>query len=161
MINDWKLNVVVGRPHLDDRDIIRRLDGSTTHIVEQIFSYLDYDSLVNAEKVSPEWQEILKNERIWKMMFKRNVVHDAMWRTFFNQVKRTPGYSPTDDDGFMTRRVCKEVANLRQQYIALMSSAVSLLSSSVKLISKVLDMFRLVGFGESMYIPESDDSDDD
>lgn len=154
----------MGRLLPDDRDIICRLDDSTSHIVEHIFSYLDYDSLVNAEKVSPEWQEILRNERIWKILFKRNVHHDITWRKIFNVVRRSPGLSTTDnDDALMSRRICKEVGYLRNQYISLISSSVSLLSSSVKLLSKVLHMLKLVGFGDTVpsVVGESDDSDDD
>lgn len=135
---------------MEDRDIIRRLNGNgVTHIVEHIFSYLDYKSLSNAESVSSEWCEILKNERIWKALIKRNIVVDPIWRTMFNKIKQPADVAHPVDGGdvYMARKICKDIGKLHQQFVDLMSSSVSLLSSSVKLISKVLDLLRLVGFG--------------
>ena len=150
-------------PVIENQDIISRLNVCTVHIVERIFGYLDYKSLKNAENVSTEWREILKNERIWKALMKWKIAVDPVWRTIFNQVKQSGivAHGAAGDDLYMTRGTCVQIGNLYQQFISLMSSSVSLLSSSVKLISKILDMLRLVGFGVPDNHDISDDSDVD
>jgi hypothetical protein len=148
-------------PTVEERDIIRRLSGNgVSHIVEHIFSYLDYKSLSNAENVSSEWCEILKNERIWKSLIKRNIVVDPVWRSMFCKIKKCGDAElVVSDDAYMSRKIAKDIGKLHQQFVDLMSSSVSLLSSSVKLISKVLDMLKVVGFGvRDSY--ESDSEDD-
>lgn len=161
--NDWQFHVLVGQPAEGSRDIITLLDSQSPLIVEQIFSYLDYESLINAEKVSTDWKDVLKNERIWKALIKRNVAQDPMWRTFFNQFKRSgvmshPVSPAGDDIYYMSRKICQEVESLKHQYIALVSSSVSLLSSSITLITRVVDMIKHIGFWDSSQ--ESDDCDD-
>ncbi len=154
----------MGETVVEEHDIIRRLNSQTTHIVEHIFGYLDYKSLMNAENVSPEWREILKNERIWKGFIKRNIAVDPVWRTFFNNVKHSAVSTPlaaASDEVYMTRQTCQQIGNLYHQFITLMSSSVNLLSSSVKLISKVLELLRLVGFSVPENNYDSEDSDDD
>lgn len=151
---------LVGQPSAAKSDLIRRLNGHSYYIVEHIFSYLDYESVVNAGKV-PEWQDVLNNERIWKSLFKRNLDSDPIWRTIFNQIQRSgvaDNQPIPSDDAFMSRKICLEVGNLRHQFIALMSSSVRLLSSSVELIRKVIRMLKFVGFGDP---PSGNDSEDD
>ena len=43
------------------------------HILEQIFSYLDYYSLRRAELVSLAWQEAILDAKVWMKLLKRNV----------------------------------------------------------------------------------------
>ena len=43
------------------------------HIIEQIFGYLDYQSLINSGSISEEWREHFLNRRLWKQLFRRNV----------------------------------------------------------------------------------------
>ncbi|XP_057366316.1 F-box/WD repeat-containing protein 11-like [Daphnia carinata] len=161
-LKKWKVTNI--RPtFVEDRDIIRRLNGNgVTHIVEHIFSYLDYKSLSNAESVSSEWCEILKNERIWKALIKRNIVVDPVWRTLFMKFKQPVegGQHAVGDDVFMTRKICQDIGKLHQQFVDLMSSSVNLLSSSVKLISKMLELLRFVGFSLADHY-ESDHSEED
>lgn len=47
-------------------------------IIFKIFTYLDYDSLVNAEKVSTQWRLILADELIWYWLLWLPVVKAAM-----------------------------------------------------------------------------------
>ncbi|KAK4016862.1 uncharacterized protein LOC116925167 [Daphnia magna] len=161
-LKKWK--VTNTRPtFVEDRDIIRRLNGNgVTHIVEHIFSYLDYKSLSNAESVSSEWCEILKNERIWKALIKRNIVVDPVWRALFIKLKEPVESTQLveGDDVYMTRKVCQDIGKLHQQFVDLMSSSVSLLSSSVKLLSKMLDLLKIVGIGFADNY-ESDSSEED
>ncbi|XP_046438710.1 uncharacterized protein LOC124190179 [Daphnia pulex] len=154
-LKKWKITST--EPTVEDRDIIRRLSSNgVSHIVEHIFSYLDYKSLSNAESVSSEWCEILKNERIWKALIKRNIVVDPVWRTMFSKIRKCGDAEVAlCDDAYMSRKIAKDIGKLHQQFVDLMSSSVSLLSSSVKLISKVLDMLKVVGFG----VPDSYESD--
>ena len=57
----------IGRRGDDERkDIIRRLDDRSMYqVISKVCDYLDYESLVNAEKVSPEWRQILSDDLIW------------------------------------------------------------------------------------------------
>ena len=43
------------------------------HILEQIFSYLDYYSLRRAELVSLAWQEAILDAKVWMKLLNRNV----------------------------------------------------------------------------------------
>ena len=142
---------------MDAPDIIRRLDSNgVSHIVEHIFSYLDFKSLSNAEKTSAEWCEILKNERIWISLINRNIVVCPVWRTMFGKIKHGDGDDePTSRPD--ARKIAKDIGKFHQQFVDLMQSSVSLLKSSVSLITKVLDMLKVVGFG----VPDSYESDSD
>ena len=98
--------------HVDNRDIIQRLDSCMMHgIVEQIFGYLDYDSLINAQRVCPEWRTILENEKIWKALLKRNVRFKRSWRKMFNQIKNqaTNGAPCANDEAFITKKNCLHI----------------------------------------------------
>jgi len=107
----WIFNYTDGRD-LDNRDIIQRLDSYMLHgVVEQIFGYVDYDSLVNAQRVSPEWRTILENEKIWKALLRRNVRFDQSWRKMFHQLKiqATNGASNANDETFITKKICIQI----------------------------------------------------
>jgi hypothetical protein len=80
-------------------------------VVEQIFGYVDYDSLVNAQRVSPEWRMILENEKIWKALLRRNVRFDQSWRKMFNQLKiqATNGASNANDETYITKKICIQI----------------------------------------------------
>lgn len=127
----------------DERDIIWRLNERTTHVVEHIFSFLDYESIANAEKVSSQWQEILKNERIWKALIERNAAADPVWRSIFTEMKQM--IHSSFDTVQASRRICRQVAELRTQYSILMSSSVKWLSSTLSLMSTVFEILKHVG----------------
>ena len=96
----------------DDRDIILRLNGCMMDsVVEQIFGYLDFESLLNAERVSPEWRAILEKEKIWKSLLKRNVQFDSCWRRIYHQIKdqATQGLAGINDDLFMSKKICVHI----------------------------------------------------
>ena len=69
--SDFKLQFIfrnsTGRRGDDERkDILRRIDDRSMHqVISKVCDYLDYESLVNAEKVSPEWRQILSDDLIW------------------------------------------------------------------------------------------------
>jgi hypothetical protein len=44
------------------------------NVIEKIFSYLDFDSLMKSESVSEEWCELLQNRRIWRDLLDHNVI---------------------------------------------------------------------------------------
>ncbi len=43
-------------------------------IAEEIFNYLDYDSLKNSEAVSKEWHDNILFGKTWKRLLERNVI---------------------------------------------------------------------------------------
>lgn len=42
-------------------------------VVEEIFNYLDYDSLKNSEAVSVQWRDNIAYGKTWKKLLERNV----------------------------------------------------------------------------------------
>lgn len=50
------------------------------HIAKTILSYLDAESLVHAELVCKEWQQMISGERSWKTFIERKVRTDSTWR---------------------------------------------------------------------------------
>lgn len=110
-------------------------------VVEQIFSYLDYDSIVNAEEVSQEWQMILSNERIWKALLERNIASDEFWRKFWDWTKPSKNAIP-GSDVLSSKHTCKKIGDLRRRIL----DTISLISSSKKILSKMIELVRLLGF---------------
>lgn len=131
-------------------------------VVEQIFSFCDYKTLTNAERVSPEWHDILQNERIWRALIERNVATDRTWRIALNLLKSSasqPRLQPRDDDIHMSRRTCQQIAELQTKLIALLSSSAKLLSASLeafKLLSTSLELLRSIGFADAVITSDSD-----
>ncbi len=50
------------------------------HVAENILSYLDADSLGQAELVCKEWRRVISEGMLWKKLIERKVKTDAMWR---------------------------------------------------------------------------------
>lgn len=49
-------------------------------MAENILSYLDADSLKNAELVCKEWFRVISEGMLWKKLIERKVRTDALWR---------------------------------------------------------------------------------
>jgi len=50
------------------------------HIAENILSYLDDNSLRNAELVCKEWRRVIADGMLWKKLIERKVRTDSLWR---------------------------------------------------------------------------------
>lgn len=50
------------------------------HVAENILSYLDADSLRNAELVCKEWFRVISEGMLWKKLIERKVRTDSLWR---------------------------------------------------------------------------------
>lgn len=58
------------------RDFISALPE---YVAEQILSYLDANSLCNADRVSRRWREIVSNGHLWRKLIIRNVNTISIW----------------------------------------------------------------------------------
>ncbi|EFX67479.1 hypothetical protein DAPPUDRAFT_331039 [Daphnia pulex] len=56
-------------------------------ICDQIFAYLDYDSLTNSKMVSVVWKEIISKGEFWKVMVERKKKVLPYWKKVFDAVK--------------------------------------------------------------------------
>ncbi|XKL59809.1 hypothetical protein PGB90_000825 [Kerria lacca] len=50
------------------------------HVAENILSYLDAESLGQAELVCKEWRRVISEGMLWKKLIERKVKTDALWR---------------------------------------------------------------------------------
>lgn len=50
------------------------LERLMNDVAEEIFSYLDYESLKNSELVSTEWKNSILYGKTWKKLLERNVI---------------------------------------------------------------------------------------
>ncbi|CAG9857747.1 unnamed protein product [Phyllotreta striolata] len=63
------------------RDFISQLPKKgLDHVAENILSYLDADSLRNAELVCKEWFRVISEGMLWKKLIERKVRTDSLWR---------------------------------------------------------------------------------
>lgn len=56
------------------------LEKGLDHIAENILSYLDADSLRNAELVCKEWFRVISEGMLWKKLIERKVRTVPLWR---------------------------------------------------------------------------------
>lgn len=50
------------------------------HVAEFILSYLDAESLKQAELVCKEWCRVISEGMLWKKLIERKVKTDVLWR---------------------------------------------------------------------------------
>lgn len=56
------------------------LEQGLDHVAENILSYLEADSLRNAELVCKEWFRVISEGMLWKKLIERKVRTDLLWR---------------------------------------------------------------------------------
>lgn len=56
------------------------LEQGLDHVAENILSYLEADSLRNAELVCKEWFRVISEGMLWKKLIERKVRTDSLWR---------------------------------------------------------------------------------
>ena len=50
------------------------------HVAEKVLSYLDGQSLKEAELVCKEWQRVVADGLLWKKLIERKVRTDPLWK---------------------------------------------------------------------------------
>lgn len=56
------------------------IEQGLDHVAENILSYLEADSLRNAELVCKEWFRVISEGMLWKKLIERKVRTDSLWR---------------------------------------------------------------------------------
>lgn len=56
------------------------LEKGLDHVAENILSYLDAESLSQAELVCKEWRRVISEGMLWKKLIERKVKNDMLWR---------------------------------------------------------------------------------
>jgi len=69
------------------------------------------------------------------------VAADSTWRNLHGYLHKKGVLSGSQ------RQICRDVAQLESHFFGLVSSSVGLLRNSVKIIKKIIELFRLFGFG--------------
>ena len=64
----------------DDLSLISPPPQGGFDLALKILSYLEAESLMAAEAVSPEWAEVICRGRIWRRLTERRVRTDRLWR---------------------------------------------------------------------------------
>lgn len=67
-------------------DVLSRLDGYP-HLLKQIFIGLHYRTLLEAEKVSSSWKQIVSTPDIWKSKWDRNQKVSPIWKILTTRMK--------------------------------------------------------------------------
>ena len=100
-------------------DIITLLhQNGVAHVVEEIFSYLDYSDIKSASQVSRSWRNVLTNSRVWKILWSRNIAHLPAWNLLYKraicQKSWNPEWSPLQACRFVGDAYEKVLRNLQQ-----------------------------------------------
>ena len=95
-------------------DIVAKLNqNGVTHLVEEIFSYLDYSDIKSATQVSRNWRHLLlTNSRLWKNLWDRNITHLPTWNLLYKRavcLQTIPEWNPQE--------ACKVVGDAYQQVL--------------------------------------------
>ena len=87
--------------------------NGVTHLVEEIFSYLDYSDIKSATQVSRNWRHLLlTNSRLWKNLWDRNITHLPTWNLLYKRavcLQTIPEWNPQE--------ACKVVGDAYQQVL--------------------------------------------
>ena len=95
-------------------DIVAKLNqNGVTHLVEEIFSYLDYSDIKSATQESRNWRHLLlTNSRVWKNLWDRNIAHLPTWNLLYKRavcLQTIPEWTPQE--------ACKVVGDAYQQVL--------------------------------------------
>ena len=60
-------------------DVISQLEG-IPHVLEQIFLHLDTATLLETDKVSTTWKQLISSLNLWKIVWKRNMGMSQPWK---------------------------------------------------------------------------------
>ena len=82
-------------------DIVNMLHRKgVTHLIEEIFSYLDYGDIKSATQVSRNWRDLLlTNSRVWKSLWDRNIAHLPTWNLLYERavcLQTIPEWNPQE-----------------------------------------------------------------
>lgn len=81
-------------------------------VVEEIFNYLDYDSLKNSEAVSVQWRDNIAYGKTWKKLLERNLRLSAEWREMLEILVLKWSLDSSVPKNYMhCRTLCKQVGN--------------------------------------------------
>lgn len=64
---------------IDDCILSDSIEKGLDHVAENILSYLDADSLFQAELVCKEWRRVICEGMLWKKLIERKVKTDPLW----------------------------------------------------------------------------------
>ena len=96
-------------------DIVANLQqNDVTHLVEEIFSYLDYSDIKSATQVSRNWRHLLlTNSRVWKNLWDRNIAHLPTWNLLYKRAV----YLRTIPSEWNPQEACKVVGDVHQKVL--------------------------------------------
>ena len=58
----------------------RFIEKGLDHVAENILSYLDSESLKQAESVCKEWRRVISEGMLWKKLIEKKVRTDPLWQ---------------------------------------------------------------------------------
>ena len=95
-------------------DIVTMLhQKGVTHLVDEIFSYLNYGDIKSATQVSRNWRHhLLTNSRVWKNLWDRNIAHLPTWNSLYKRavcLQTIPEWNPQE--------ACKVIGDAYQKVL--------------------------------------------